>query len=40
MRKDMKLDSMEALEKETEKQGVSWEDFKQTAKQPDHHSRK
>ncbi len=30
MRKDMKLDSMEALEKEAEKQGVSWEDFKQT----------
>jgi peptidyl-prolyl cis-trans isomerase SurA len=26
----MKLDSMEALEKEAEKQGVSWEDFKQT----------
>src|ERR1700757_2653574 len=32
MRKDMKLDSMEALEKEAEKQGVSWEDFKQTQK--------
>ncbi len=32
MRKDMKLDSMEALEKEAEKQGVSWEDFKQTTK--------
>ena len=30
MRKDMKLDSMEALEKEAEKQGISWEDFKQT----------
>ena len=30
MRKDMHLDSMEALEKEAEKQGVSWEDFKQT----------
>lgn len=30
MRKEMKLDSMEALEKEAEKQGVSWEDFKQT----------
>ena len=29
MRKDMKLDSMEALEKEAVKQGVSWEDFKQ-----------
>jgi peptidyl-prolyl cis-trans isomerase SurA len=29
MRKDMKLDSMEALEKEATKQGVSWEDFKQ-----------
>jgi peptidyl-prolyl cis-trans isomerase SurA len=29
MRKDMHLDSMEALEKEAEKQGVSWEDFKQ-----------
>src|SRR6202007_1608844 len=24
MRKDMKLDSMEALEKEAEKQGISW----------------
>lgn len=32
MRKDMKLDSMEALEKEAEKQGVSWEDFKQQQK--------
>jgi peptidyl-prolyl cis-trans isomerase SurA len=32
MRKDMNLDSMEALEKEAEKQGVSWEDFKQTQK--------
>jgi len=30
MRKDLHLDSMEALEKEAEKQGVSWEDFKQT----------
>ena len=30
MRKSMNLDSMEALEKEAEKQGVSWEDFKQT----------
>jgi peptidyl-prolyl cis-trans isomerase SurA len=30
MRKEMKLDSLEALEKEAEKQGVSWEDFKQT----------
>lgn len=30
MRKDMKLDSMEALEKEAQKQGISWEDFKQT----------
>jgi peptidyl-prolyl cis-trans isomerase SurA len=30
MRKDMKLDSLEALEKEAEKQGISWEDFKQT----------
>ncbi len=29
MRKDMKLDSMEALEKEASKQGISWEDFKQ-----------
>lgn len=29
MRKDMKLDSLEALEKEAEKQGYSWEDFKQ-----------
>src|SRR3954466_9102603 len=32
MRKDMKLDSMEALEKEAEKQGISWEDFKQQQK--------
>jgi peptidyl-prolyl cis-trans isomerase SurA len=30
MRKEMKLDSLEALEKEAVKQGVSWEDFKQT----------
>jgi len=30
MRKGMNLDSMEALEKEAEKQGISWEDFKQT----------
>ncbi len=30
MRKDMKLDSLEDLEKEATKQGVSWEDFKQT----------
>src|SRR6201998_3275886 len=30
MRKDMKLESLEALEKEAEKQGISWEDFKQT----------
>ena len=29
MRKDMKLDSLEDLEKEAVKQGVSWEDFKQ-----------
>ncbi len=32
MRKDMKLDSLEALEKEATKQGVSWEDFKQNMK--------
>src|SRR5579859_6699296 len=32
MRKEMKLDSMEALEKEAEKQGVSWEDFQQNMK--------
>jgi len=32
MRKDMKLDSMEALEKEAEKQGISWEDFRQNMK--------
>jgi len=32
MRKDMKLDSMEALQKEAEKQGVSWEDFQQNMK--------
>src|SRR5579859_7209633 len=30
MRKSMNLDSLEALEKEAEKQGISWEDFKQT----------
>jgi peptidyl-prolyl cis-trans isomerase SurA len=30
MRKDMKLDSLETLEKEAVKQGISWEDFKQT----------
>jgi peptidyl-prolyl cis-trans isomerase SurA len=29
MRKEMKLDSMEDLEKEAAKQGVSWEDFRQ-----------
>ncbi len=29
MRKDMKLDSIESLQKEAEKQGVSWEDFQQ-----------
>jgi peptidyl-prolyl cis-trans isomerase SurA len=29
MRKDMKLDSIEDLEKEATKQGISWEDFKQ-----------
>jgi peptidyl-prolyl cis-trans isomerase SurA len=32
MRKDMKLDSMEDLEKEAVKQGISWEDFKQGKK--------
>lgn len=32
MRKDMKLPDMESLEKEAEKQGVSWEDFKQQQK--------
>ena len=32
MRKDMKLDSMEALQKEAEKQGISWEDFEQQQK--------
>jgi peptidyl-prolyl cis-trans isomerase SurA len=30
MRKDMKLASLEDLEKEATKQGISWEDFKQT----------
>ncbi|MGA2744148.1 MAG: peptidylprolyl isomerase [Candidatus Sulfotelmatobacter sp.] len=30
MRKEMKLDSLEDLEKEATKQGISWEDFKQT----------
>lgn len=29
MRKEMKLDSMEDLEREATKQGISWEDFKQ-----------
>src|SRR5580658_3616500 len=29
MRKEMKLDSIEDLEKEAAKQGISWEDFKQ-----------
>ena len=29
MRKEMKLDSIEDLEKEAQKQGISWEDFKQ-----------
>jgi len=29
MRKDMKLDSIEDLEKEAQKQGISWEDFQQ-----------
>jgi peptidyl-prolyl cis-trans isomerase SurA len=29
MRKDMKLDSIESLEKEAQKQGISWEDFQQ-----------
>ncbi len=32
MRKEMKLDSLEALEKEAVKQGISWEDFKQNKK--------
>jgi peptidyl-prolyl cis-trans isomerase SurA len=32
MRKDMKLADLEALQKEAEKQGVSWEDFKQNMK--------
>jgi peptidyl-prolyl cis-trans isomerase SurA len=30
MRVDMKLESLEALEKEAVKQGISWEDFKQS----------
>jgi peptidyl-prolyl cis-trans isomerase SurA len=30
MRKEMKLESLEDLEKEATKQGISWEDFKQT----------
>jgi peptidyl-prolyl cis-trans isomerase SurA len=30
MRKDMNLDSLEDLEKEAVKQGISWEDFKQS----------
>ena len=32
MRKQLKLDSMEALQKEAEAQGVNWEDFKQNKK--------
>lgn len=32
MRKDMKLPDLEALQKEAEKQGVSWEDFQQQQK--------
>jgi peptidyl-prolyl cis-trans isomerase SurA len=32
MRKEMKLESMEDLEKEAQKQGISWEDFKQNMK--------
>ncbi|HEU5453737.1 MAG TPA: peptidylprolyl isomerase [Terriglobales bacterium] len=32
MRKSMKLDSMEALEKAAEAQGISWEDYKQNLK--------
>jgi parvulin-like peptidyl-prolyl isomerase len=32
MRKEMKLDSLEDLEKEATKQGISWEDFKQARK--------
>ena len=32
MRKDMKLGSLEELEKEATKQGISWEDFKQNMK--------
>lgn len=32
MRKEMKLDTMEDLEKEAQKQGISWEDFKQNMK--------
>ena len=32
MRKDMKLPDLESLEKEAEKQGISWEDFKQQQK--------
>jgi len=32
MRKDMKLDSLEKLEEEATKQGISWEDYKQNMK--------
>jgi len=32
MRKDMKLETLEDLEKEATKQGISWEDFKQNMK--------
>ncbi len=38
MRKDMKLDTMEDLEKAAQAQGVSFEDFKQSHAQPDHDS--
>src|SRR5215467_14831041 len=32
MRKDMKLPDLDALQKEAEKSGISWEDFKQQQK--------
>ena len=37
MRKQMKLDSMEELEKAATSQGVSFEDFKQNNANRDHH---
>ena len=38
MRKQMKLESMEDLEKAAAAQGISFEDFKQNLQEPDHHA--